>query len=282
MHEILVGFSLIYWNNETLIQGIEEISEFGFPGFEGTPHLVSRYEDRIDVFSEILARTDIELIAIVNQSNFLIDDKREEEVEIDMNIARFLHNVGAQFLVVTCGPRRPEGNTDQDWKNLVESLEELGERSLDSSITLCVMPFHGTIVSSAEDIDRLMESTSSDKVKLCVDIGECRASLVDSVELMDKYFDRIPYVRFRDVLDRRMIGRAKDIRKARKSEDRIYQPVGVPFGRGLSQMKRAWDFLSEREFEGWTMAVVEEPRSRARSVLIASRDYLEEHMELIF
>ncbi|GAB4160641.1 MAG: hypothetical protein Kow00107_08650 [Planctomycetota bacterium] len=282
MHEILMGFGLGYWHPNAIIEGIEEISETGFPGFEGTPHLVDRYEDRIEVFTEILERTDIELVAICSHSNFLIEDKTEEEIEIDMNIARFLHNVGAQFLVVTGGPRRPEGNTDEDWANFLRSIEELGARAIKSSIQLCIMPYHGTIVENGEDIDRLMSSTPDDLVYLAPDLGEFRARNVDSVEYIKKYFERIPYIRFRDVLDKRFMGRPRLIAKARMDGSPLAVPVGVPFGTGLTDMQPAWELLNEMEFEGWAMSVVEEPRNKSTQVIRACRQYLEQNMEIVF
>ncbi len=282
MHDILMGFSLTYWNPNAVIEGIEEVSKAGFPGFEGTPDLVNRYEDRIEVFSEILERTDMELISICNRSNFLIEDRMEEEIEIDMNIARFLHNVGAQFLVVTGGPRRPEGNTEDDWRNLLVALDELGQRSIKSSIRMCLMPCTGTIVESRADIDRVMEGTKEDFVHLCPDTGELRARNIDPLELTRTYSHRIPYVRFRDVLDRRFMSRPRLVAKARAEKLELAQPVGVEFGKGLCELQPYWDLLNELEFGGWAMAVIEEPRGKSQQVMSSTRLYLEQNMEMIF
>ncbi|MFA4987208.1 MAG: TIM barrel protein [Candidatus Brocadiia bacterium] len=282
MHEILMGFSLAYWPTESVIEGVEEISNAGFPGFEGTPQIVDRYEDRLEVFHEILEKTDIELVAVCCKSNFLIAERLEEEIEIDMNVARFLHNVGAQYLLVTCGPRRPEGNSDEDWKNLTTALAELGTRALDASIQVCVLPTHGTIVESRADIGRLMTETKPETVFLAVDLGELRAQNIPAKGVIDEYTPRLKYVRFRDVLDRKMMGRPRLISKARKAGTSLTAPIGVTLGTGLSELVNAWDALNEREFEGWTMCVVEEPRGAAAKVVRDCRKYLENNMELIF
>ncbi len=287
MHEILMGFSLTYWSDDAVIEGIEEIAAANFPGFEAPPSIVARYEERLDVFREILERTDLELVAIYNQGNFLIEDRLEEDVEIAMNTARFLHRVGAQFLVVSCGPRRPEGNTKEDWTNLLKALDELGNRCLDSAIQLCVMQHHGTIIETREDIDRLMDETPEHCVFFCPDLGELRSVMIDPVPLIADYFDRIPYVRFRDVLDRKMLDRKNRrrlrlVNKAKENPAPLPNPVGVALGDGLSVLQPVWDLLNEREFDGWAMTVVDEPRNAASTVMEKSRQFLENYFEILF
>ncbi len=282
MHEILMGFSLKYWGDDSVIEGIEQISTAKFPGFESGTNVVARYEERVEVFQEILERTDVELVSIINHSNFLIDEKMEEEVEVDMNVVRFLHNVGAQFLIVTCGPSRPEGNTEEDWQNMIRCIDELGHRSLDSSIQLCVMPHHGTILSTVDDIHRLMDSTEKDVVFLCPDTGELRAMNADAAKIVDQYLDRIPYIRFRDVLDKKSINRPRLINKIKKEKLTMAKPIGVPLGTGLSDLKGVWDVLNNREFEGWAIAAIEEPRNSSSKILKDACRYLEDNFEVIF
>ena len=165
---------------------------------------------------------------------------------------------------------------------MIEALDELGSRALDSSIQLCVQSCHGTIIETKEEIDRLMESTKEGKVFLSADIASLRAKNIDAVKLIGQYFDRIPYVRLRDGLDRKMIGRPRLINRARDKNLGFNNPVGVQMGTGLSNLRGVWDLLNDREFEGWAVAVVEEPKNAAEIVMKQTREYLEMNMEIIF
>jgi inosose dehydratase len=127
---------------------------------------------------------------------------------------------GARHLVIL-----PEGYTDLDgnltgpaslsddeWTSLMTGMSELGRYVGDE--LGCELVFHShadSHVGTQEEIDRFLEGTDPDAVKLCLDTGHVAYCNADNLKIIREHPDRIGYVHLKQV-DRALRQRAHDER----------------------------------------------------------------------
>jgi inosose dehydratase len=136
----------------------------------------------------------------------------EEELQSFSEWVKYLKEMGCEY-VITCemggsmhwDPRRsPEDMdiqrlTDNEWESLVGGLHRAANLCQENGMQL-VYHFHaGTVVETAEEIDRLMEMTDPNLVHLLFDSGHALYGGYDPLKLLQKYGDRIKYVHLKDV-----------------------------------------------------------------------------------
>ncbi|MEW5323517.1 myo-inosose-2 dehydratase [Geobacillus thermoleovorans] len=136
----------------------------------------------------------------------------EEELKTFRSWAEYLHDMGCKYAIVCemggsmhWDPRRaPEEKTiqrltDSEWESLVDGLHRAAHICQKLGMEL-VYHFHaGTVVETAEEIDRLMELTDPNLVHLLYDTGHALYGGYDPAELLHRYTDRIKYVHLKDV-----------------------------------------------------------------------------------
>src|SRR5262249_30934066 len=93
------------WSDEGFISALSDIERAGFKNIETTTGVVVQFEDRVDVFSEILAQHHMSLVGITSQGGVWPGMSLEEEVERSLNVVRFLKSADAKFLTLI--PPRP-------------------------------------------------------------------------------------------------------------------------------------------------------------------------------
>jgi inosose dehydratase len=90
--------------------------------------------------------------------------------------------------------------TDEQWSLLTTQIDELGRRILDGYGLRVQFHSHAdSHVGYQPEIERLLQSTSSEYVNLCLDTGHVAYSGGDCLELISKYPDRIGYVHLKQV-----------------------------------------------------------------------------------
>src|SRR5260370_41804580 len=88
------------WGDEGFITALSDMERARFRGNETTTGVVEHYEDRVDVFSEILIEHHIHLVAITVNGGMWPGTSLEEEVERSLNIVRFLKACDAKILTL--------------------------------------------------------------------------------------------------------------------------------------------------------------------------------------
>lgn len=141
-------------------------------------------------------------------------------VDIDASLAafraqvEFLKAVGAQDVVVAelanavnqvktkaVLTDRPVMNEAQ-WFLVCRLLDEAGEIARENGMALSYHPHVGTVIQTLEETKRLLDSTESENVGLCLDTGHLRfagASQSDLEDLFDQSVDRIRHVHLKNV-----------------------------------------------------------------------------------
>lgn len=113
-----------------------------------------------------------------------------------IGVAEFGRSVHLQALSLRSN--KPEF-TDEQWADLCEGLDKLGEITASQGFTLAYHPHMGTGVQNERDVDRLMRHTDPRHVGLLLDTGHLTWAGADPVEVVERHRDRIAHVHLKNV-----------------------------------------------------------------------------------
>jgi len=272
-HHFRIGIAPISWVNDdipglgdhyTQDQVLSEMSALGYIATEmgrlfsqDPPSLKAKLEEHgVQLASKFVG-------VLFSDANRL-----EEELQSFRQWVKYLKEMGCEY-VITCemggsmhwDPRRsPEEKdirklTEKEWESLVEGLHRAAGVCQEHGMQL-VYHFHaGTVVETAEEIDRLMALTDPDLVHLLYDTGHALYGGYDPLELLKKYYNRIKYVHLKDV--------RRDVLEYVRKENIDFRTAvlkglfTVP-GDGCIDFAPIFQELIERNYNGWIIVEAEQ------------------------
>ena len=180
-----------------------------------------------------------------------------------MSLGNMLVNLDARFLVLiddiysdpyTGESRAPQTLDEEAWKRLIDVTNRVAQIARDRfGLKFAFHPHAETHVEYEEQIERFLEETDSELVKLCLDTGHHAYRGGDPVRFLRRHHRRISYFHFKSI-DPKVQAKveAEKIPFATAVEMEMFcEPAegGVDF-----QALR--DVLQEIDFDGW--AIVEQ------------------------
>jgi inosose dehydratase len=128
-------------------------------------------------------------------------DRVDRELDYVTRAAQQLAAAGAGILVL--GPASDRAGydtgvamTDDEWATFIVNLDRAEAICSDAGVRLAVHPHWGMAISSAADVDRLLESST---VGLCLDTGHLYLGRADPAEVARRAGDRVLHVHLKDV-----------------------------------------------------------------------------------
>lgn len=85
---------------------------------------------------------------------------------------------------------------DVQWKTMLTNLDRIADRAVERGVIAVVHPHMGTMVESAEDVERVMDGSH---IGLCIDTGHLVAAGADPVAITAAHPDRVGHVHLKDV-----------------------------------------------------------------------------------
>lgn len=238
MGEVELAFHISAWPEEEFVRGLSGVAEAGFRAIELTSAVVPQYEDRIAVFQEMLARQGVTLAAIEVKLRPITLEVLEEEIERCANVARFLRANRSELLVLYPPEKKGGGEDAEDWKLSVEAINQIGKRTLDLDVRTCLHPYAGTIGQTRRELERLLQQTEPEFVRICADAGFLTWIGISIPHFFKKYKDRIDYVH------------VQDIRKPSRQKEQK-PPRQAVFGRGSVDLAALGRKLEASDYCGW-------------------------------
>src|SRR4029079_398628 len=210
---IRIGVNPIGWSNDDmqelggwipLEQCLSEAQSAGFEGIE----LGNKFPRQSGRLRPILAAHALDLIGGWH-SIFLIERSAETEFAEAAAHRRLLKDMGTDVFIVAECTRTVHGDkskplskrpvmTDAEWKTFAARLTRLSELLRDDGFKPVYHHHMGTVVQTADEIDRLME-TPADAAHLLLDTGHATWGGADPAVLARKYRSRISHVHCKDV-----------------------------------------------------------------------------------
>ena len=288
---IKLGIAPIAWTNDDMPDlGAENtfeqcVSEMALAGFEGS-EVGNKYPKDPTALKKAL---DLRGLSIANQwfSSFVLT-KDMEEVEKDF-IAQcnFLKAMGAKRIGASEQSYSIQGqmNTpvfdckyvmnDKEWERFANGMNRLGEIANSMGISLVYHHHMGTVVQTAEEVDRMMEMTDRDKFSLLFDSGHLAYCGQDYLAVLKKYADRVKHVHLKDI-------RPEVVKKVKEQKLSFLQGVRegaftVP-GDGCIDFAPIFDILGQSNYSGWMIVEAEQDPAKANPLeyAIKARKYIKD------
>ncbi|MDD4080873.1 MAG: myo-inosose-2 dehydratase [Eubacteriales bacterium] len=294
--KVHLGIAPIGWCNDDMPElGAENtfrqtVSEMALAGFTGT-EIGNKYPADA---KELKWELDLRGMRVASRwfSSFLLTKPFEEvaadfEKNLDflaalgakrINVSEQSHSIQGQMETPVLGNAKYVMD-DAEWAKFCQGLDKLGEIAGKRGFKLCFHHHMGTVVQTAEETDRMMASTSPDKVFLCYDTGHFTFAGEDPLAMLRKYADRVGHVHLKDM--------------RRDVVDRV-KPEGLSFlnavragaftvpGDGCVAFDPVFEVLSRSGYEGWLLVEAEQDPAKANPLeyAIKARKYIREHTGL--
>lgn len=268
-----VSCHLITWGQD-LITGLKEASEIGYTACETFTHIALEYEDRIDEFKDLLAQYDFTLSALYGGGRFSDPAQRQEVIDYNEQVARFLVANDADRIVFgPRGPRTEGGMTLDELKAAAQTINEAAKRCYDLGVKACVHPHLGTEIETRREIDAIMEMTDPEYVFFCPDTAHLYKAGMDPVAVMSAYQERIAYVHLKDVTPD-----APDMSKFTAFSGTEALPIFCELGLGPVDFPAVMAFLEGIDYDGWLTVEIDKSTSTPKQSLTICRDYMQEQL----
>ncbi len=289
--KIKLGIAPIGWTNDDMpdlggeITFEQCVSEMALAGYKGC-EIGNKYPKTVEGMHEYL---DIRGLEIANRwfSSFILT-KPFEEVEKDFREnCEFLKGCGAKRIGASEQSYSIQGQmetplfekkyimNDDEWKTFTDGLSKLGNIAKEYGITLVYHHHMGTVVQTAEEIDKMMDMCDPDAVYLLFDTGHLAYCGEDYMAVLKKYAKRIKHVHLKDI-------RPEIVEKVKAEHLSFLQGVRlgaftVP-GDGTIDFKPVFDVLDEADYEGWMLVEAEQDPAIANPFKYAkmAREYIAE------
>ena len=288
-NKIKLGIAPIAWTNDDMPDlGSENtfeqcVSEMALAGFEGC-EVGNKYPKDTAVLKKAL---DMRGLQIANQwfSSFVLTQPMEKVEKDFIAQCEFLKAMGAKRIGASEQSFSIQGkmNTpvfdakyvmnDGEWDKFAKGMNRLGEIANSMGIRLVYHHHMGTVVQTAEEIDRMMDMTDPDKFALLYDTGHLAYCGQDYLAVLKKYAKRIAHVHLKDV-------RPEVVEKVKKEKLSFLQGVRagaftVP-GDGCIDFAPVFDELDKSGYEGWMIVEAEQDPAKANPLEYAlkAREYI--------
>ncbi|HOO22498.1 MAG TPA: myo-inosose-2 dehydratase [Clostridia bacterium] len=286
---IYLGIAPIGWTNDDMPDLGKEItfeqcvSEMALAGYEGC-EIGNKYPTDP---AELVDALSIRNLRVANRwfSSFILTKPFEEVEKEFRKECAFLQAVGAERIGASEQSYSIQGqmNTpvfekkyvmnDEEWKRLCHGLSRLGVIAKEYGITLTYHHHMGTVVQTAEEIDRLMDGTDPDSMFLLFDSGHLAYCGQDYIAVLQKYAHRVKHVHLKDI-------RPEIVEKVKREHLSFLQGVRlgaftVP-GDGTIDFEPIFDILDKADYKGWMLVEAEQDPAIANPFRYAlkAREYI--------
>jgi inosose dehydratase len=281
---VRLGISPIGWSNDDLPElggdipfdtCLAEAREAGFKGIE----LGHKFPRDPAVLRPLLAHHGLRLISGW-YSGRLLERSLAEELEAVEPHRALLAAMGCTVLVyaetsggiagdrtrpLSSRPRLPDG----EWQDFGIRLTELADRFAERGIRLAYHHHMGTVVETADEIDRLMAATGG-SVGLLLDTGHLAFAGVDPANIAWRHRLRINHVHCKDV-------RPGMLTRARAADqsflDAVLDGVFTVPGDGVIDFGAVFIALKAADYRGWLVVEAEQDPAKAPPLVYARRGF---------
>jgi sugar phosphate isomerase/epimerase len=268
------------WEKDVFLSFREARAE-GYRNVESFYHYFVRYLDEPQKLQQAIDEIGVRFVTISNggpmEMHFEDPSKHGRIIDEHLRLVRFIRRFGCTHLKINTGPRRPEGTTAEDLKQMAVVLNEIGKRSSAEGVRFAVHAHMWSQCENRREIDSIMSSTDPKHVSFVLDTGHITMAGIDPVELARTLGHRIAEFHLKDVAPEHRGG-------AKKREERhepMTRPLFFPLGHGGVDFPAIKAHLDRISWRGWlTVELDSSPQRPPRESARISRDYLVKQLGL--
>jgi inosose dehydratase len=266
-------------------KGFREAHEVGFNYVEAFATALSQfYPDDVAGLKKRIDEIGVKFAAFTGGSrggstHFEDPAARQAVIENHLGVVRFSKKLGCDHQKTNLGNRRPEGTTQEDLKNIAETLEILGRRSLEEEgIPFGVHAHLGSQFQNQNEIDYVMGNTDPKHVRFVLDTGHITMAGMDPIALAKKLGSRVVEFHLKDTKpeDR---GGTKDV--PGRDRDQIKDPYFFPLGNGGVDFLALKTHLDGLQWKGFLVVELDASPWRApKESARITANYIEKTMKI--
>jgi inosose dehydratase len=269
---VRVACHTITWGESHFELALEEIHELGFGAFETFASVVDQYENSVSEFMKLLEKRELQLISLYGGGDMHRAEAAPEVIDRNVRIARFLRENGADRMVLGPARRSAEGPTSNELKQLANTANEIGKRTLELGVLSCLHPHVYTVLESISEIDEVMGLIDAEVVGMAADTAHFAKgnSKLPEAELVlfNKYASNIKYVHMKDW----------DPELPPELDENSLTPVIRDFtelGQGEVNLAGCVEILRNVNYSGWLTIELDYTRRTPMESVRMSKEYLE-------
>jgi inosose dehydratase len=272
------------WEGDPFL-GFREVREVGFRWVEQFASALSAYyPGKVTELKKRLDDIGVGVVAITGgarggDTHFEDPARRQAVIENHLGVVRFSKKLGSNHQKTNMGTRRPEGTTEEDLKNMAETLQQLGRRiNQEEGMKFGVHPHLGSQLQTQHEVDYIMANTDPEHVGLVLDTGHITMAGMDPVALARRLGHRVVEFHLKDVKpeDR---GGTKHV--PGREVDQMKDPYFFPLGNGGVDFPGLKAFLDSIKWQGFLVVELDTspwrpPKESAR----ITADYIRNTMRI--
>jgi inosose dehydratase len=269
------------WEKDVFLS-FREAREAGYRNVESFYHYFVKYLDEPQKLRDAIDEIGVRFVTISNggpmEMHFEDPSKHSRIVEEHLRLVRFIKQFGCTHLKINTGPRRPEGTTAEDLKQMAVVLNEIGKRTTDEGLKFAVHAHMWSQFENRREIDAIMSATDPRHVWFVLDTGHITMAGIDPLELARTLGHRIAEFHLKDVAPEHRGG-------AKKREDKhepMTRPLFFPLGHGGVDFPGLKAHLDRIDWRGWlTVELDSSPQRPPKESARMSREYLANKLGLL-
>ena len=279
---VKLGINPIGWTNDcmhwlgdfiTLERCLAEVKQAGFSGVE----LGRKFPRQAAQLGPLLEAHDLQLVSGWYSAELLTRDAKAEIAAMREHLAllaglgspvmvfaettkEIINNVGAP------ASARPKIESAAEWKRLGQRFTAVADHLQAKGVRMAVHHHMGTVIQTAEEVDRLMENTGP-AVGLLLDTGHMTFAGGDPLAVARRHADRIVHVHCKDI--RRYALAACQGRDVSFSQAVLEGLFTAP-GDGMVDYPGLLKILAGARYSGWLVQEAEQDPRIAHPLTYAS------------
>lgn len=267
--DILFGTTSSIWNDAginvqnvyTTPEAIKMVAAVGLQGIEFYSHGIEDYLDRPMALKKLFDDAGITFIDASNgghgmSTDFIDKDKIPKTIADHVAFVRdFLAPMGCDHFKINMGKRPTGGTTPEQMKQLCDTLNVLGRKTLEYGVRLSPHPHIWGPVERVQEIRAMLKMTDPKYVWWCADTGHITLGGGDPVKLISDFFPRLSELHMKDTYPK-----YRGNKKTPTPEQHRIASVYHNLGGGGVDFPAVFKILRDRHFKGWAVFDVDGPR----------------------
>ena len=189
------------WEKDVFLS-FREAHEVGYRYVESFIHYFTDYWDKPAELEKRIADTGVRFVTISNggplEMHFEDPARHAKLIEDHLRLGRFIRHFDCKHLKINLGPRRPEGTTDEDLRQIAAVLGRLGAKLRAEGIRLAVHAHMWAQFENRREVDYVMSHTDARDVGFVLDTGHITMAGMDPVALTRQLGHRIVEFHMKD------------------------------------------------------------------------------------
>ena len=208
-----------------------KVAEKGYKYFEIFEGNICNYEANPEKFEALMKKHDLSLLGVYVGCHFIYPDALPDELAKVERVSKLAKHFGAKHIVLGGGSIRASGIKEDDYKLIADGIDQAAAVVKKHGLTPSYHPHLGSLAQSPEQIHKIFALTD---IGFCPDIAHLIAGGSDVMSLLEKYYDRIPYIHLKDI-----------------NKDGF-----VPLGKGTAPIAEIVKFMLDKGYKGdWLVEI---------------------------